>query len=196
MAMEEQIILDKESFKALAVDTRVLILKTLGKRRHTQSEIAADLNLSVPTIKQHLDAMEKAGLVQRNEEGRKWVYYSLTRKGKAIVNPEEKKFWIALAVTILTVVGAISGFVRQKFAYLYSPQFSSVSTAAKEAAPPLMAAPAPVAAAPTAAANAPATSSIPWGWIIVGAVFALEFGVVLYFWVKARRQRKEMAGLR
>jgi DNA-binding transcriptional ArsR family regulator len=202
--MEERIVLDRESFKALAVDTRVSIMKTLGTRRHTQSELAADLKLSVPTIKEHLDALAKAGLVERQDDGHKWVYYALTRKGKAVVNPEEKKFWIALSVLVLTVVGGFAGFIKQQFGSLYSQGFSSVSGSMKEAAP--LMAEARVAAAPTAAdtaagslAAAPqaapvaaATSQIPWGWIIIIAIFAIEIGIVTYFWYKGRQHRKEL----
>ncbi len=99
--------LDKETFKALASETRVDVLKLLNQRRHMQSEIAASLGFSVPTVKEHLDALERAGLVERHEEGRKWKYYSLTKKGKGVLNPEEMKIWIVLAMLVFSVVGGI-----------------------------------------------------------------------------------------
>ena len=108
MAMD--IRLDKETFKALASGTRVDILKLLGQRRHMQTEIAAVLSLSTPTVKEHLDALEKAGLVERHEEGRKWKYYSLSKKGKGVLNPEEMKIWIVLALFVFSVVGGIWTF--------------------------------------------------------------------------------------
>lgn len=104
--------LDKETFKALASGTRVDILKLLGQRRHMQTEIAAVLSLSTPTVKEHLDALEKAGLVERHEEGRKWKYYSLSKKGKGVLNPEEMKIWIVLALLIFSVVGGIWTFFK------------------------------------------------------------------------------------
>ena len=55
---EPKIVLDQDTFKALATGTRVKILKTLDKRRHTQSELSAVLKMSVPTIKEHLSALE------------------------------------------------------------------------------------------------------------------------------------------
>jgi len=88
--------LDKETFKALASQTRVDVLKLLGQRRYMQSEIASVLNFSVPTVKEHLSALEKAGLVERHDEGRKWKYYSLTRKGHGVLHPDELKIWIVL----------------------------------------------------------------------------------------------------
>ncbi len=75
--------LDKETFKALASATRIDVLKLLGQRNHMQSELASALGLSVPTVKEHLSALEKAGLVERHDEGRKWKYYSLTKRARA-----------------------------------------------------------------------------------------------------------------
>ncbi len=104
--------LDKETFKALASGTRVDVLKLLNQRRHMQTEIAAVLHLSVPTVKEHLDALEKAGLVERHEEGRKWKYYSLTKKGKGVLNPEEMRIWIVLAMLVFSVVGGVWTYFR------------------------------------------------------------------------------------
>ena len=102
---EPKIVLDQETFKALATGTRVKILKTLNKRRHTQSELSVVLGVSVPTIKEHLSALAKAGLVKRHEEGRKWIYYSLTEKSKCVLDPERKRLWIVLAFFILSAMG-------------------------------------------------------------------------------------------
>ena len=140
--MEEQkITLDASTFKALASGTRVNILKTLEKRRHTQSELAAVLNVSIPTIKEHLSEMEQAGLVKRHEEGRKWIYYSLTEKSKCILDPERKRLWIVLGFFLVSAVGAVITISK------YFSQ-SAVSTGGMlaDAAPQLMAARAPVAA--------------------------------------------------
>lgn len=104
--------LDKETFKALASGTRVDVLKLLNQRRHMQSEIAASLGLSVPTVKEHLSALEKAGLVERHDEGRKWKYYSLTKKGKGILHPEELKIWIVLSFLVFSIAGGIMTSLR------------------------------------------------------------------------------------
>ncbi len=102
---EQKIVLDQETFKALATGTRVKILKTLDKRRHTQSELSAVLDISVPTAKEHLSALEKAGLVKRHEEGRKWIYYSLTEKSKCVLDPERKRLWIVLGFFLASIAG-------------------------------------------------------------------------------------------
>jgi DNA-binding transcriptional ArsR family regulator len=104
---EAKIVLDQDTFKALATGTRVKILKTLNKRRHTQSELSAVLDVSVPTVKEHLSALEKAGLVKRNEEGRKWIYYSLTEKAKCVLDPERKRLWIVLGFFLASVAGTV-----------------------------------------------------------------------------------------
>jgi len=104
---EPKITLDSSTFKALASGTRIKILKTLDKRNHTQSELAAVLKMSIPTIKDHLKEMEKAGLVKRKEEGRKWIYYSLTEKSKCVLDPERKRLWIVLSFFVLSAIGSI-----------------------------------------------------------------------------------------
>lgn len=106
--------LDSKTFKALANERRVDILKLLGERRHTQSEIAGELSLAVPTVKEHLSALVSAGLVEQHDEGRKWKYYSLTKSGKAVLAPEETKIWIMLGVFLLSAVGAMYRFFSLK----------------------------------------------------------------------------------
>lgn len=106
--------LDSKTFKALANERRVDILKLLGERRHTQSEIAGELSLAVPTVKEHLSALVSAGLVEQHDEGRKWKYYSLTKSGKAVLAPEETKIWIMLGVFFLSAVGAAYRFFTLK----------------------------------------------------------------------------------
>ncbi len=135
---EPKIVLDQATFKALAAGTRVKILKTLGQRRHTQSELSAVLNISVPTAKEHLAALEKAGLVNRNEEGRKWIYYSLTEKAKCVLDPERKRLWIVLGFFLASVAGTIitarNYFAGQLVALAGSAPEPARMFAAKEAA--------------------------------------------------------------
>jgi DNA-binding transcriptional ArsR family regulator len=140
--------LDKETFKALASETRVDVLKLLGQRRYMQTEIASILGLSTPTVKEHLDALEKAGLVERHEEGRKWKYYSLTKKGRGVLNPEEMKIWIVLALLVFSVAGGLWTYLKsfmggapaeaQMMARTMDAQAESLSMMAE--APPLPAA--------------------------------------------------------
>ncbi len=114
--MEDVIRLDRKSFEALAAQSRVKILKSLSVRRKTLSELAKELGLSVSTMKEHLDVLANAGLIIQRDEGRKWKYYDLTRKGSGIVAPRELKVLIMLGISLLLVLG--SGW---NFLSVYSP---------------------------------------------------------------------------
>ncbi len=95
------IVLDKESFKALANDTRVLILKKLKLRKWTATELAKSLGVSVQAAGKHLKKMRAAGLV-KEEKRSKWVYYSPTEKGAALLEPEKgKSLWVLLGISLL-----------------------------------------------------------------------------------------------
>jgi DNA-binding transcriptional ArsR family regulator len=102
-----KITLDQESFKALASDVRVEILKRLDVRRETVTDLSSLLSLSKPTLLEHLEKLQAAGLVKRIDEGRKWIYYELSDKGRKILHPERVAITLALASAIvLATIGA------------------------------------------------------------------------------------------
>ncbi len=175
-----EIRLDKETFKALASTTRVDVLKLLARRRHMQSELAAELNLSVPTVKEHLFALERAGLVERHEEGRKWKYYSLTKKGEGVLHPEEMKIWIVLSMLVFSVIGGFVTYFRTM-----APQ--EVMMEAKTA----MTAPA-MESVDALAATAPVQESINV-WLIVFSISAVIFAILfVYLLVKTAQYKKQL----
>src|SRR3989338_7276991 len=99
---DQRVVLDSSSFKALASEKRVLILKELDKKRCTASEVAKNLGISVQAASEHMENLRIAGLVERVDEGRKWIYFTLTEKGKAVLHPEGgKRFWVLLSVFAL-----------------------------------------------------------------------------------------------
>ena len=101
---DQKIMLDSSSFKALASETRVLILKELDKKRSTASETAKALGISVQAASEHLENLRVAGLVERSNDGRKWVYFTLTEKGQAVLHPESgKRLWVLLSILFLAV---------------------------------------------------------------------------------------------
>jgi predicted ArsR family transcriptional regulator len=106
--MEERFLIDKETLKAIAVDTRLNILKLLAKKKYTLSDISDMLGLGNSTIKEHMDNLLKAELVDKEETGRKWKYYSLTLKGRRFVEPREIKVLFMFA---LSTIGAIASAV-------------------------------------------------------------------------------------
>lgn len=108
--MNDKVILDDRSFKALSADSRVSILKSLGERRRTLSELSTKLNLGNSTVKEHCDILIDAELIKQIDEGRKWKYYELTSKGKQIVSPN---LFDEVKVLIVLCLGAVlfGGFI-------------------------------------------------------------------------------------
>ena len=105
--MDESIKLDRKSFEALAGQTRVKALKSLLRRRKTLTELSEELQLSPSTMKEHLDVLVDSELITQVDEGRKWKYYELTRKGKQIAEPHELRVWIILGLSIVAAAAAI-----------------------------------------------------------------------------------------
>jgi DNA-binding transcriptional ArsR family regulator len=101
---EEKITLDRESFKSLASGTRISILKSLHQRRKMLAELSKELGMSPSTVKEHMDSLRKAELVQLKDEGHKWKYYELTRKGRNVLNPGEARIWILLSLSGLAFI--------------------------------------------------------------------------------------------
>jgi len=110
--MDREIRLSSSEFKALASDTRANIIRLLKERNHTLTEISKKLKMAAPTIKQHLGILKGADLVQELDEGRKWKYYELTRKGKNIFAAETPvNVLIVLGVSIVAIVGMLYSFL-------------------------------------------------------------------------------------
>ncbi|MFA4887640.1 MAG: ArsR family transcriptional regulator [Candidatus Nanoarchaeia archaeon] len=106
--MEEDFTFTSTTFKTLSSDIRVKILKSLQRHSLTQTDLAAHLRLTIPTIKEHLDLLTEEGLIYREEE-RKWKYYKLTSKGRTLLEPETKFIKLLLgSFTVFTVATAIS----------------------------------------------------------------------------------------
>jgi DNA-binding transcriptional ArsR family regulator len=136
-----RITLDQESFRALASDVRVGILKRLDVRRETVTDLSNLLTLSKPTLLEHLEKLQAAGLVKRIDEGRKWIYYELSSKGRKILHPERVAITLALAsAVVLAAIGAFlllaassplagPAFANQTRAPMASPSVASASVA-------------------------------------------------------------------
>jgi len=114
-----KITLDRETFKALASDTRLDILKTLDGKHLGLNEIAKVSNLNKATLHEHLTKLHEAGLIKKTErDGHKWVYYKLTWKGESLLHPENAKIvvlftttFIALWLGIIQLIWYIKGTV-------------------------------------------------------------------------------------
>ena len=100
----DEIVLDKKTFEALAMESRVKILKALKERRKTQSELSKELALAPSTISEHLEKMLEAELVAKKKDHHKWIYYELTEKGQHILSPQKASVFVfALSLTIFVV---------------------------------------------------------------------------------------------
>src|SRR6267378_3370749 len=156
-----KITLDQESFRALASDVRVDVLKRLDARRETVTDLSNLLSLSKPTLLEHLEKLQSAGLVKRLDEGRKWIYYELTDKGRKVLHPERVAITLALGVSV--ILAAIGAF--------YLVLAGTVSYAGRD----------PATSAPSAMETLPASPGI-LGLVLVllslsfiGAALALRF---------------------
>jgi DNA-binding transcriptional ArsR family regulator len=125
---DERILIDRQTLKAIASDTRMDILKLIYYRKYTLSEISFKLKLSAPTIKEHLVHLINSNLVIREESKNKWKYYTLTDKGKKLVNPKEIKVLISFMVSLFATFGLI-GYYVFNFAFQ-----KSMTTGFKESA--------------------------------------------------------------
>jgi len=104
--MSDKITLDRETFKVLAADTRVDILKSISAHKKTLTDLSEELNMSPSTVKEHLDKLVLVGLIYAEDKGMKWKYYKLTEKGRNIVAPVEMKVWILLGTMFLMLLGS------------------------------------------------------------------------------------------
>jgi len=95
------------------------------------SELSKELSLAPSTVLEHLNKLEKANLVKREETGHKWIYYNLTDKGKSLVEPRYPvQFIITLSLGLLFV---LSGALR----YVYNTSGNFAQTVQAPAAMPL-----------------------------------------------------------
>jgi DNA-binding transcriptional ArsR family regulator len=108
MQEEGSVTLDAESLKALSSEARAKILKALDKKRMTLSDLSRELDLAKPTLKEHLAKLESTKLVRKADEGRKWKYYSLSRKGRIILHPGLTRFKILFSFSLSMIVLSIA----------------------------------------------------------------------------------------
>lgn len=120
--INRKIVLDQESFKALASDTRIEILKKLDGTQLTVTDLANAMQVNKSAIHKHLTRLVEAGLVKKKEGDRKWVYYTLSLKGAQLLHPERVQIALMLAATVV----AVSAGLYQLMTYLtgYSTTFS------------------------------------------------------------------------
>ncbi len=117
--------IDKKTIKALSAERRIEILKALAVRRKMPSELSREIGLAASTIIGHLNILEDAGLVERKDTGRKWIYYELTFKGRSIVKPKiPVQFVVVLSIGLLIM---LTGFMNLDYLYLQTYEYPIVT---------------------------------------------------------------------
>ncbi len=98
--------LDEDTAKVLSSDTRKEILELLNERNMTVTELSRKLGLSKSTVHEHLSKLVETGFINKlNEEGRKWVYYELTEKGRDLVGNKVKKVLVFTSAALTGILG-------------------------------------------------------------------------------------------
>ncbi len=105
---EPKVTLDQASFRALASETRIAILRALSEHQMTLTDLAERLQISKPGVMKHLELLQEAGLVLREDAERKWIYYRLTTKGERILDPERTRIALALGFSLATAAAGAS----------------------------------------------------------------------------------------
>jgi DNA-binding transcriptional ArsR family regulator len=162
--------IDRKTLKALSADTRLDILKSLGRRRKMPSELSKELNLAVSTVSEHLDRLEEADLVRREETGHKWIYYSLTQKGESLIKPRYPiQFVIVLSIGLMFI---FSGFIK----YFYFTSFNALEAQVTRAP------------AVTGGAEVAKVMQVPsTDWLLIGLLVTGIVLVILSLVIKRRR---------
>lgn len=108
-----KVTLDRETFKALASDTRLDILRSLDGKNMSLKDICTETKLNKATLHEHLVKLNGAGLIKKNErEGHKWVYYKLTWKGECLLHPENTRIVVLFTTTFIALLVGIAQFMQ------------------------------------------------------------------------------------
>lgn len=167
--MEEPVtIIDRDVLKVISVDTRMDILKILAEGERNPSFISKKLHKSDATIIEHLETLQKAGLVKKVETpGRKWVFYTLTERGRGIISSKSRRLVIILGISLFALFGGIAN--------LFSSQFVVQNFAGKLAVPAAQNAVQNV----TSSGIASQAQAFPFLSLVLFAVFFIGMGIYI-----------------
>src|SRR5439155_1455520 len=105
-------------------------------RRETVTDLSNLLSLSKPTLLEHLEKLQSAGLVKRVDEGRKWIYYELSDKGRKILHPERVAITLVLGLAVaLAAIGAFLVISASSGGLVDAPAYNASAPAARSRPP-------------------------------------------------------------
>lgn len=98
----------------------------MDQRQKTQTELAEELELAVPTVLEHLEHLTAAGLVQRVQEDieRKWKYYKLTKTGRKLISKSPINVVLILAFSIMVALASFL-LISQNMIFFNNSSFTS-----------------------------------------------------------------------
>lgn len=120
-----ELVLSSKDFKTLSSDTRVHIIKLLSSRNHNLTELSSKLGIALPSVKQHINVLLESGLIIPSDTGHKWKYYSLSRKGRRLLEPESSQVMVVLSSSLIGVLGVALILASLFGSALYSAGSSS-----------------------------------------------------------------------
>lgn len=85
-----------------------MLLHQLRERRMTVSELASVSGLQKSTVHTHLKTLVDVGFVEREENGRIWVYYNLTPKGQLLVDAERPRFVLVGTIAASCLIAGVA----------------------------------------------------------------------------------------
>ncbi len=110
--MEDHIELGEKDLKALSSSQRLKIIRSIASKPKTPSDIAAELKKSTPTVIEHLNLLMLNGFVVKlSVNDRKYVFYTLSDKGKALADSSKKiTIILPLAVVLMSLAAIILAY--------------------------------------------------------------------------------------
>ncbi|HDP74239.1 MAG TPA: ArsR family transcriptional regulator [Candidatus Woesearchaeota archaeon] len=115
MDEDRKVVVDFKTIKALSVDARLNIIRAISDKPKTLTDLSDELGLAASTIKEHLESLVQAALIEREETDRKWKYYTLTRKGERIVGKRETNTVFLLFTSIFFAIAGLAGLLVRLF---------------------------------------------------------------------------------
>jgi len=121
LAGRDPICMTRDLLKVLASETRVAILMHLRNGQKTVTSLSKEMGKSKATLHEHLIRLQEAGLVERQESRRKWVYYQLTSRGRRLVDGKPTMVMFHLVVFAASTLLAIGVLQRLVTPYRWVP---------------------------------------------------------------------------